>query len=227
MHFGVEFAGIKAVMVDDGIAALRALETGQYDLLLTDCHMLDLDGFKLTEQLRSQDKFKALPIIGFTADDSQECLNTALKSGMNCVLFKPYKLNELYNRLVEFIDLNSESLQDSKDNADISIQGIKDKQHWLNVFGNENDAKMLAEVFIGSLQSDLSSLQENLKSQNSAKISASIHKLKGAIVMLQSPPLSELIVTTESSFNQQHDTLIVEKLIAELNDVIDKIKLWL
>ena len=66
-------------MVDDGIAALRALETGQFDLLLTDCHMPDLDGFKLTEQLRSQDKFKALPIIGFTADDSQRVFKYSIK----------------------------------------------------------------------------------------------------------------------------------------------------
>ncbi|WP_462179777.1 ATP-binding protein [Pseudoalteromonas gelatinilytica] len=219
--------GIKAVMVDDGIAALRALETGHFDLLLTDCHMPDLDGFKLTEQLRSQEKFKRLPIIGFTADDSKECLNKALKSGMNCVLFKPYKLNELYNRLVEFIDLKTDDLPNGNEGSDISLQGIKDKQHWLTIFGNENDAKMLADVFICSLQSDLNTLQEHLESQNSEKVSAAIHKLKGAIVMLQYPPLSELIVTTEDTFNQQQDTLIVEKLITELSDVIDKIKLWL
>ncbi|WP_462175600.1 ATP-binding protein [Pseudoalteromonas gelatinilytica] len=219
--------GIKAVMVDDGIAALRALETGHFDLLLTDCHMPDLDGFKLTEQLRSQEKFKRLPIIGFTADDSKECLNKALKSGMNCVLFKPYKLNELYNRLVEFIDLKTDDLPNGNEGSDISLQGIKDKQHWLTIFGNENDAKMLADVFISSLQSDLNTLHEHLESQNSEKVSAAIHKLKGAIVMLQYPPLSELIVTTENTFNQQQDTLIVEKLITELSDVIDKIKLWL
>lgn len=219
--------GIKAVMVDDGIAALRALETGQFDLLLTDCHMPDLDGFKLTEQLRSQEKFKHLPIIGFTADDSKECFNKALKSGMNSVLFKPYKLNELYNRLAEFIDLSSNDLPNSSEGVDISLQGIKDKQHWLTVFGNESDAKMLADVFINSLQSDLNTLQEHLKAQNLEKVSAAIHKLKGAIVMLQYPPLSELIVTTENTFNQQQDTLIVEQLITELRDVIDKIKLWL
>ncbi|WP_105181601.1 ATP-binding protein [Pseudoalteromonas sp. T1lg21] len=219
--------GIRAVMVDDGIAALRVLETGHFDLLLTDCHMPDLDGFKLTEQLRSQEKFKRLPIIGFTADDSKECLNKALKSGMNCVLFKPYKLNELYNRLVEFIDLKTDDLPNGNEGSDISLQGIKDKQHWLTIFGNENDAKMLADVFISSLQSDLNTLQEHLKSQNLEKVSAAIHKLKGAIVMLQYPPLSELIVTTENTFNQQQDTLIVEKLITELSDVIDKIKLWL
>lgn len=109
----------------------------------------------------------------------------------------------------------------------ISLQGIKDKQHWLTIFGNENDAKMLADVFISSLQSDLNTLHEHLESQNSEKVSAAIHKLKGAIVMLQYPPLSELIVTTENTFNQQQDTLIVEKLITELSDVIDKIKLWL
>ena len=122
---------------------------------------------------------------------------------------------------------SSDDLPITDDNPDLSLQGIKDKQHWLNVFGNENDAKMLAEVFITSLQADLNSLQEQIKNQNLEKVSGAIHILKGAIVMLQYPPLSELIVTTESRFNQLQDTLIVEKLIAELSDVIDKIKLWL
>ena len=67
--------------------------------------MPHLDGFKLAKQLRDKEKFKYLPIIGFTADDSQECLNKALDAGMNSVLFKPYKLNELYNRLAEFIEV--------------------------------------------------------------------------------------------------------------------------
>lgn len=218
--------GIKAVMIDDGIAALRALETGHFDLLLTDCHMPDLDGFKLTEQLRSQEKFKHLPIIGFTADDSKECFNKALKSGMNSVLFKPYKLNELYNRLAEFIELSANDLPNSNKNTDINLQGIKDKQHWLNVFGNESDAKMLAEVFINSLQDDLSALEGYLSSGELDKVSAAIHKLKGAIVMLQYPPISKLIVDTEKMFIDNHDTAIVIDLITELKDIIVQVRAW-
>jgi len=218
--------GIKAVIVEDGFAGLKALENNHFDLLLTDCHMPDLDGFGLAKSIREKEQFKHLPIIGFTADSSKECLKKALDSGMNSVLFKPYKLNELYNRLAEFIDLNTSDVE-TIDNTFINIQGVKDKQHWLTVFGNENDAKMLAEVFINSLQEDVDNLSTHLKNHDIEKISRSIHKLKGGIVMLQYPPLSELIVQTENRFNQQHDTLVVEGLISELLDVIDKVKLWL
>ncbi|WP_374027197.1 ATP-binding protein [Pseudoalteromonas sp. JSTW] len=219
--------GIKAVMVEDGLAALKALENDNFDVLLTDCHMPHLDGFKLAKQLRNKEKFKYLPIIGFTADDSQECLNKALDAGMNSVLFKPYKLNELYNRLAEFIEVNKDEIQ-VQDEAPVSnLQGIKDKQHWLNVFGNENDAKTLAEVFITSLKQDLNTLTAHVDNQDIEKIPPAIHKLKGAIVMLQYPPLSKLIVSTENRFNQEKETLIVRELIVELSDVIEKIKLWL
>ncbi len=214
-------------MVEDGLAALKALENDNFDVLLTDCHMPHLDGFKLAKQLRDKEKFKYLPIIGFTADDSQECLNKALDAGMNSVLFKPYKLNELYNRLAEFIEVNKDEIQ-VQDEAPVSnLQGIKDKQHWLNVFGNENDAKTLAEVFITSLKQDLNTLTAHVDNQDIEKIPPAIHKLKGAIVMLQYPPLSKLIVSTENRFNQEKETLIVRELIVELSDVIEKIKLWL
>ncbi|MEJ6498080.1 ATP-binding protein [Pseudoalteromonas lipolytica] len=218
--------GIKAVMVEDGLAALRALEEGDFDLLLTDCHMPHLDGFKLAEQIRTIEKFQNLPIIGFTADDSKTCLNKALSSGMNSVLFKPYKLNELYNRLAEFIDLNKDDENIITDSKNVSLQGIKDIQHWLNVFGNESDAKMLAEVFINSLQDDLSTLEGHLNSDELDKVSAAIHKLKGALVMLQYPPISKLIVDTEKTFIDNHDTAIVIDLITELKDVIVQIRAW-
>tara|TARA_Y100000782_G_scaffold85430_1_gene92637 strand:- start:9293 stop:13528 length:4236 start_codon:yes stop_codon:yes gene_type:complete len=218
--------GIKAVMVEDGIAALNTLRNGHFDLLLTDCHMPHLDGFKLTQQLRGMPEFKSLPIIGFTADDSQECLDKAMKVGMNCVLFKPYKLNELYNRLVEFIDLQKDKNQVQETNIESSLTGIKSKQHWLNVFGNEADAKMLADVFVNSLQIDLSTLNEQLENSEYSKISSTIHKLKGAIVMLQYPALSELIVNTEQEFSKNQDPEIVRMLIVQLNDIVDKIKGW-
>ena len=82
-------------------------------------------------------------------------------------------------------------------------------------------------MFINSLQEDVDNLSTHLKNHDIEKVSRSIHKLKGGIVMLQYPPLSELIVQTENRFNQQHDTLVVEGLISELLDVIDKVKLWL
>ncbi len=219
--------GIKAVMVEDGLAALKALDEGQFDLLLTDCHMPHLDGFKLAEQIRANDKLKHLPIIGFTADDSKSCLSKALTSGMNSVLFKPYKLNELYNRLAEFIDLNNDSGEILKVNKSSSLQGVKDKQHWLNVFGNESDAKMLAKVFINSLQEDVITIEGYLTLGELDKISSAIHKLKGAIVMLQYPPISELIVETEKTFSDSHDIGIIDDLIYELKDIIAKISIWI
>jgi len=62
--------GIEAQVVEDGEQALRAWQGQLFSLLLTDCHMPNLDGNVLTKALRA--KGITTPIIGVTADTSEE-----------------------------------------------------------------------------------------------------------------------------------------------------------
>lgn len=82
----------QVTVVEEGAAAVRAVEGGDYDVVLMDCAMPVLDGYEATRQIRRMgDPRKAqMPIIAVTASALQADVERALSAGMNDHLSKPY-----------------------------------------------------------------------------------------------------------------------------------------
>lgn len=83
----------------DGIEALDALSRLQYDLVLMDCQMPELDGFGATEELRRRErtaKRSRTPVVALTAAATREDVDRCLAAGMDAVLTKPIREEELF-----------------------------------------------------------------------------------------------------------------------------------
>ncbi|WP_253265735.1 transporter substrate-binding domain-containing protein [Aeromonas media] len=93
--------GLESEVVDDGEQALRAWQGQGFTLLLTDCHMPVMDGYTLTRTLRAAGD--EAPIIGVTADTSEEAGQQMREAGMNDMLFKPYSLETLRQTLARWL----------------------------------------------------------------------------------------------------------------------------
>lgn len=78
---------------DDGQQALDFLAENEVDIILMDCRMPVLDGFKTTQQLREQGYDK--PIIALTAGTTSMEIEACIECGMDDILHKPYKEIEL------------------------------------------------------------------------------------------------------------------------------------
>jgi GAF domain-containing protein/CheY-like chemotaxis protein len=87
--------GQQADIVEDGEAAVEALETTDYDLILMDVQMPRLDGLEATRRLRARWPGRPLRIVGLTANamagDREECL----AAGMDDYVSKPIRPEEL------------------------------------------------------------------------------------------------------------------------------------
>ncbi len=82
--------GYTADLVDNGRAALAALEQGQYALVLMDCQMPELDGYQATRALRAREKpGEHLPVVAVTAHALVGDRKKALDAGMDDSLSKP------------------------------------------------------------------------------------------------------------------------------------------
>ena len=95
--------GYKADLVTNGQEALNLMVNNDYQLLLTDCNMPLVDGYKLAKTIRDRGNSK-LPIIALTADAFPEKREKCLKSGMNEQITKPVSLETLQITLEKYLN---------------------------------------------------------------------------------------------------------------------------
>ena len=98
--------GFDCDIAEDGAAALKALETGRYLLMLCDCHMPGVDGFELTRRVRARESGaggERLPIIAVTANALPGEAARCLAAGMDDYLPKPIEIRTLNAALARWI----------------------------------------------------------------------------------------------------------------------------
>jgi signal transduction histidine kinase/CheY-like chemotaxis protein len=88
--------GFEADPVATGVAALEALDQHQYDLVLMDCQMPEMDGYEATRRLRLlPDRRAKIPVIAMTAHAMQGDKEKCLEAGMDDYISKPFRAEEL------------------------------------------------------------------------------------------------------------------------------------
>jgi CheY-like chemotaxis protein/HPt (histidine-containing phosphotransfer) domain-containing protein len=88
--------GHEVDIVSNGSAALEAVVTRPYDVVLMDVQMPEMDGLSATRAIRSLPQFLVLPIIAVTAHAFAEERERCIAAGMTDHLAKPFKPYELF-----------------------------------------------------------------------------------------------------------------------------------
>ena len=101
-------AGFEVESAEDGEIAVRKMKQaadGQYDLILMDIQMPNMDGYEATRQIRAlPDAAKAgIPIFAMTANAFEEDRQNALNAGMNGHISKPIDIDALYKMLAPYL----------------------------------------------------------------------------------------------------------------------------
>lgn len=102
----LETLGYDVETAEDGALGLTRLETSaEFDLILTDCHMPNMDGFEMTRRFRagSGHAADALPIIAITANAMDGEAQACLEAGMNAYLSKPVSIEQLSKALEDHL----------------------------------------------------------------------------------------------------------------------------
>lgn len=92
-------------VVTDGVDAVAAASEGDYDVVLMDVRMPDMDGLAATRAIRAQGgRFEALPIIALTANAFPEDVRICREAGMSDFLPKPLRKPALVAALLRALD---------------------------------------------------------------------------------------------------------------------------
>jgi PAS domain S-box-containing protein len=94
--------GHQVRIAEDGIRAVEAAQETDYDLVLMDCEMPEMDGFEATRAIRRLQRGRELPIVAMTAYAMPEDRQRCLAAGMTDYVAKPIsaaRLSEVIDRV--------------------------------------------------------------------------------------------------------------------------------
>jgi signal transduction histidine kinase/CheY-like chemotaxis protein/HPt (histidine-containing phosphotransfer) domain-containing protein len=251
MQAQLNLLGYTAEVAEDGMAALQMWRSGNYALLLTDCHMPNMDGFKLTAAIRqTEPEGSRLPIIAVTANAMQGEFQRCLDLGMDDYLSKPLRLKELKSMLDKWLPLAPEITPIARNEAleTLSINYADDEIE-SQKFGDETSHDFLAvwdattlprlvgdnptmhhrllEKFLCSAREQVSAIGNAALTGETGMVSDIAHKLKSAARTVGAIQLGELcqqLETAGRTGDEQACATLVGHLGKSLSAVADLIK---
>ena len=87
----------------DGRQALAALQTANYDLVISDLHMPEMDGIELLREVRADERMWRMPFLMLTSDMDAENVKTAAELDESGYLTKPFRGDPLIDKVTEIL----------------------------------------------------------------------------------------------------------------------------
>jgi signal transduction histidine kinase/CheY-like chemotaxis protein len=97
--------GVKVDVAENGKIATLKVQSGQYDLILMDIQMPEMDGYDATRAIRMMESQKAdIPIMAMTANVMKAEVDRCFEAGMNGYISKPFDRSELLKQINKMLD---------------------------------------------------------------------------------------------------------------------------
>jgi CheY-like chemotaxis protein len=213
-------------VVGNGKEALAALEQQEYDLVLMDVQMPEMDGFEATRAVRAKEATtgRRLPIIAMTAHAMKGDRERCLAAGMDDYVSKPVHAGDLYRALGAIPSESRASAHATKDQErQPRDQKVLDREAALERLGG--DASVLHEIFNIFLE-DFPGKRDELRSAASAgdflRMRRALHGLKGAIGYLAAGPANDATNCLEQAA-EAGDLLGTADALATLEQRLDEL----
>ena len=125
--YTLEQTGFNARGFADGISMLEALKTDIPELIILDIMMPELDGIEVLKRLRSDPKYKDIPVIVATAKGTEMDKIGGLNSGADDYLVKPFGVMEMVARVNAV--LRRTTKVEPIDDITVGAITLKEKEH--------------------------------------------------------------------------------------------------
>ncbi len=87
----------------DGKDALAKMEVDNFNFVITDWNMPEMDGLTFVTTLRNSDQYKSLPILMVTTRSVKDDILEAMKAGVNNYIVKPFTPDTLKEKIEQIL----------------------------------------------------------------------------------------------------------------------------
>jgi two-component system sensor histidine kinase/response regulator len=181
-------AGHAAVAVDTGNKVLAALERHDFDLVLMDLQMPEMDGLEATRAIRKRERKTGdhIPIVALTARVVKEDAEACLDAGMDAYVAKPLRARDLF-AAIEGVLTPARSAASRRPD-----EPLMDERRLLERVGGDRQAlRELVELFLDDAPRLLTRVLEAIEARDAPALQAAAHALKGAVSNFAAPAATQ------------------------------------
>jgi len=220
----LEQLGHQVDIANNGLEAVEMIQNRDYDIVLMDIHMPQMDGIEATHKIRSWEKNRDqhLKIIALTANAMAGDREKFLAEGMDDYLSKPFNKKALASIVMQTSDL--EQLGNAKPNDDVAkVDSALDPLIFSQLAGQYEGARSkkllrLINIYKETSSSLINDLELSERSKDYPAMTKAAYNLKSSSEKLAAIKLSSHCLALEKS-SEQNDINSIE-----INEVISAIK---
>ncbi|MDI6033475.1 response regulator [Flavobacterium sp. LB2P84] len=169
--------GFELDIAENGKIAIEKLQEKDYDIILMDLQMPEMNGFEATKYIRNT-MHSTIPIIALTADVTTVDLDKCKAVGMNDYIAKPVDETVLYNKIIG--TLKKSKLDKKEEISTSQIEKIKyTNLEYLHHRTKSNPILMMEMISLYLAQTPplISTMKQSLAEQNWQLLGAAVHKM--------------------------------------------------
>ena len=252
----LETRGHHVTPTSNGVEAIQAFKKGDFDLILMDVQMPEMDGFEATRKIRkienndeksenrskvkqtpltNQSSIHSIPIVAMTAHAMRGDREKCIEAGMDDYVSKPIKPEALFC-VIDKVVRKSQSKKAQK-----RIQPLQDSKTYSpktfdlsvamkTVLGDEVLFREIAEMFIKNCADSIAKIKEGIARNDACILKREAHSLKGAIGNFSAKDAYEVAYHLEKLGEQSEMATAKEELSnleRALNELTSEMKIVL
>jgi len=198
----------------DGKEALEIVKTKEFDLILLDIMMPELDGFEVCEVLKESTTTKNIPVIFLTAKADIDSISKGFKVGGVDYITKPFHPVELISRVATHLELYRAKAVLEQNNINLNVKIKYNEDRLLTEL--ESTQKEIIYILTEVMESTSDETGKHIKrvsqfSQLLARLHDSLSEEEAQIIKLASPLHDIGKITINSDILHKHGKLTEEE----------------
>ena len=234
----LKVGGHQAQVASDGREAVSRWKEGDFDAILMDVHMPEMDGLEATRLIRADEAESGghIPIIALTAAAMEEDALACREAGMDDYLTKPIHPRSLQLMLLKYAPGDRESLpvevEEPQASVDHTTSAVMNAVDQLEVFdiqaasqriaGGVDGVFRLAQIFRGEAADLIKSMWDAIQTDQSAELHRAAHTLKGSANLFVAKRVAS-VVTEIEQIAKQGEIKRVSGMMEELENEIQSL----
>ncbi len=220
--------GHRVEVAENGVQAVKAVSLRDFDLVLMDIEMPEMDGFEAALNIRrggaGSDKTE-VPIIAMSAHAMSGIRDKSFKAGMDAYITKPVQYAELEMTIAKVMECRPCGAEELEAEADSGSRIILDQSRAEEMYHGDTELfQELCGMFLAETPDDLERLSTAVSQGDFHTAERIAHTLKSTCAAICAPGARDIAYEMEKSFRYE-DGAGFEELMAAFKEETEKIRI--